>query len=152
VPFLLRTGKRMADDEQRVSLLLRKPDGPVRQLPGHGNVLSLSVEGPGAVDVRMVTKEPGPDLTLAEATSSLSLSDVPGADPLPPYVSLIHDVVVGDRSLFTTSEGLASAWRAVAPLLEDRPPVQPYAPGSWGPAAANELAGPGGWLLGQTED
>jgi glucose-6-phosphate 1-dehydrogenase len=30
--------------------------------------------------------------------------------------------------------------------------VQPYAPGSWGPQAANELAGRGGWLLGQTED
>src|SRR4051812_12425962 len=152
VPFLLRTGKRMADDEQRVSLLLRKPDGPVTQLPGHGNVLSLSVQGPGAVDVRMVTKEPGPTLALAEATSSLSLCDVPGGDPLPPYVSLIRDVVVGDRSLFTTSEGLAAAWRAVAPLLEDRPPVQPYPPGSWGPAAAGELAAPGGWLLGQTED
>jgi glucose-6-phosphate 1-dehydrogenase len=152
VPFLLRTGKRMAQSEQRVSLVLRKPDGPVTQLPGHGNVLSLSLAGPGAVDVRMVTKEPGPDLTLAEATSSLSLCDVPGGHPLPPYVSLIHDVVVGDRSLFTTSEGLASAWRAVAPLLEDRPPVQPYAPDSWGPVAANELAGPGGWLLGQTED
>jgi glucose-6-phosphate 1-dehydrogenase len=152
VPFLLRTGKRMARSEQRVSLVLRKPDGPVTQLPGHGNVLSLSVAGPGAVDVRMVTKEPGPDLTLAEATSSLSLCDVPGGDPLPPYVSLIHDVVIGDRSLFTTSAGLASAWRAVAPLLEDRPPVQPYAPDSWGPVAANELAAPGGWLLGQTED
>jgi glucose-6-phosphate 1-dehydrogenase len=152
IPFLLRTGKRMAQSEQRVSLVLRKPDGPVTQLPGHGNALSLSVAGPGSVDVRMVTKEPGPDLALTEATSSLSLCDVPGGDPLPPYVSLIHDVVVGDRSLFTTSAGLASAWRAVAPLLEDRPPVQPYAPDSWGPVAANELAGPGGWLLGQTEE
>ena len=152
VPFLLRTGKRMADDEQRVSLLLRKPDGPVTRLPGHGNVVSLSVAGPGSVDVRMVTKEPGPALTLAEATSSLSLCDVPGGDPLPPYVSLIHDVITGDRSLFTTSDGLAAAWRAVAPLLDDRPAVQPYPPGSWGPVAANELAGPGGWLLGRTED
>jgi glucose-6-phosphate 1-dehydrogenase len=152
VPFLLRTGKRMAADAQRVSLLLRKPEGPVSRVPGHGNVVSLSVAGPGSVDVRMVTKEPGPELTLAEATSSLSLSDVPGADPLPPYVSLIHDVVTGDRSLFTTSAGLASAWRVVAPLLADPPPVQPYAPGSWGPAAASELADPGGWLLGQTGD
>jgi len=152
VPFLLRTGKRMAADAQRVSLLLRQPEGPVKHLPGHGNVVSLSVAGPGSVDVGMVTKEPGPELVLARATSSLSLSDVPGGDPLPPYVSLIHDVITGDRSLFTTSGGLASAWRAVAPLLEDRPALHPYAPGSWGPAAANDLAGPCGWLLGQTEE
>ena len=152
VPFVLRTGKRMADDAQRVSLLLRKPDGPVTHVPGHGNLISLSVAGPGAVDVRMVTKEPGPDLALAEATTSLSLADVPGGDPLPPYVSLIHDVVTGDRSLFTTSDGLASAWRALAPVLADRPTVEPYAPGSWGPLAANDLAGHGGWLLGQAEE
>jgi glucose-6-phosphate 1-dehydrogenase len=115
-------------------------------------VLSLSVSGAGAIDLRVVTKEPGPDLALAEATTTLDLADVPGGSPLPPYVSLIHDVVVGDRSLFTTSDGLAHAWRAVAPLLADRPQVQPYAPGSWGPAAANDLAAPAGWLLGQTED
>src|SRR3954465_3043848 len=41
VPFLLRTGKRMAADAQRVSLLLRKPEGPVSRVPGHGNVVSL---------------------------------------------------------------------------------------------------------------
>lgn len=81
----------------------------------------------------------------------MNLADIPGGDPLPPYVSLIHDVITGDRSLFTTSGGLASAWATVQPLLDDRPPVQPYAPGSWGPVAANELPGPCGWLLGQTE-
>jgi len=46
---------------------------------------------------------------------------------------------VGDRSLFTSREGLRYAWRAAAPLLADRPPVQPYAQGSWGPDAAAHL-------------
>jgi glucose-6-phosphate 1-dehydrogenase len=152
VPFLLRTGKKLAADGQRVSLLLRRPEGPVRSVPGHGNVVSLSLSGEGAIDLQLVTKEPGPVLTLAEASTSLQLGDVPGGTPLPPYVSLIHDVITGDRSLFTTSAGLGSAWTAVQPLLDDRPDVETYAPGSWGPVAANELAGPSGWLLGQTED
>ena len=151
VPFLLRTGKKLADDAQRVSLLLQKPDGPVTSVPGHGNVLSLSLSGEGAIDLQLVTKEPGPDLTLAEARTSLQLGDVPGGSPLPPYVSLIHDVITGDRSLFTTSAGLAAAWAAVQPLLDARPDVQPYAPGSWGPDPAGELPGPCGWLLGHDE-
>ena len=148
VPFVLRTGKRMAASEQRVSLLLRRPEGPVTDTPGHGNVLSLSLSGSGAVDLQVVAKEPGPDLTLATATASLQLADVPGGTPLPPYVSLLHDVLVGDRSLFTSSEGLASAWRAFASLQDSRPPVHRYAPGSWGPAEAERLAEPSGWLLG----
>jgi len=145
---VLRTGKRMAASEERVSLLLRRPDGPVTDIPGHGNVLSLSLSGSGAVDLQVVAKEPGPDLDLATATATLQLSDVPGGTPLPPYVSLLHDVLVGDRSLFTSSEGLAHAWQAFAPLQQRPPQVHRYAPGSWGPAEAEALAEPCGWLLG----
>ena len=148
VPFVLRTGKRMAASEQRVSLLLRRPDGPVTDVPGHGNVLSLSLSGSGAVDLQVVAKEPGPDLSLATATATLQLADVPGGTPLPPYVSLLHDVLVGDRSLFTSSDGLAHAWRAFAPLQQHPPQVHRYAPGSWGPEEAEALAEPCGWLLG----
>jgi glucose-6-phosphate 1-dehydrogenase len=150
VPFLLRTGKRMTCSAQRVSLLLRRPEGPVDTVPGHGNVVSLSLSGSGSLDIGLVTKEPGPDLALAPARTTLDLKNVPGGTPLPPYVSLLHDVLTGDRSLFTTSDGLAHAWAAFAPLQECPPPVHPYQPGTWGPREAGLLAGSEGWLLGQT--
>jgi glucose-6-phosphate 1-dehydrogenase len=148
VPFLLRTGKRMAAGDQRVSLLLRTPEGPVETVPGHGNVISLALSGSGSLTLSLVTKEPGPGLDLARAETSLDLKAVPDGSPLPPYVSLIHDVLTGDRSLFTSSDGLARAWEAFRPLLDHRPAVHPYPPGSWGPAQAEELAAPAGWLLG----
>jgi glucose-6-phosphate 1-dehydrogenase len=151
VPFLLRTGKRMAAKQQRVSLILHRPKGPVDDVPANGNVVSLSLAGAGAVDIDVMAKRPGPDLAMAPARVSLDLSKIPGGEPLPPYVSLIHDVLIGDRSLFTTSEGLAQTWRALQPVLDDRPEVHPYEPGSWGPVQANALAGEHGWLLGQTE-
>src|SRR3978361_1735079 len=59
VPFLLRTGKRMARSAQRVSLLLKTPEGPVDCLPGHGNVLSLALSGSGSVDLGPGTHKPG---------------------------------------------------------------------------------------------
>ncbi len=148
VPFLLRTGKRMAEGHQRVTLVMRRPDGPVGALPGGGNTVSLSLSGAGELELGLVTKRPGPDLELAAARTSLDLGEVRGGDPLPAYASLIHDVLVGDRSLFTTSAGLAEAWRAVRPVLDDPPELQPYAPGSWGPEAARALADPCGWVLG----
>jgi glucose-6-phosphate 1-dehydrogenase len=151
VPFLLRTGKRMAESQQRVSLVFRAPDGPVDRVPEGGNVVSLSLSGSGALDIGLVTKEPGPVLDLAAARTVLDLKKVPGGTPLPPYVSLIHDVLTGDRSLFTTSAGLASAWTAFAPLQQKAPEVLPYEPGSWGPEEADELAGPCGWLLGRQD-
>ena len=149
VPFVLRTGKRMTCSAQRVSLLLRPVDGPIGALPGR-NVISLSLAGSGSLDIGLIAKEPGPDLRLAETAVSFDLRAIPGGFPLPPYSSLIHDVLIGDRSLFTSSEGLAKAWSAVQPLLDRRPEVQPYPAGGMGPAAADALAGPVGWLLDRT--
>jgi glucose-6-phosphate 1-dehydrogenase len=148
VPFLLRTGKQLHADAQDISLVFREPTGPLAdQLPGDGTVLTVSVSGSGAIDLRVVVKRPGPELTLTTGTARLPLEQVPDADPLPPYVRLIHDVIEGDRSLFTRPDGLAHAWEAIDPVLEHRPKVQPYPRGSWGPEAAAELAAPDGWLL-----
>ena len=149
VPFLMRTGKRLAASRQRVSLILREPAGTLAAVPKHGNVVGFDLGGSGAIDVRLVAKRPGPDLQLERAEALLRLDQLPEADPLPPYVRLIHDVLVGDRSLFTRPDGLAAAWEAAAPLLDNRPAPQPYGPGSWGPPTAAQLAEPDGWLLGQ---
>jgi glucose-6-phosphate 1-dehydrogenase len=151
VPFYLRTGKRMAASAQRVSLILREPQGgPLTgRLPRDGNVLCFSLAGDGDIDLSLVTKKPGAGLDLDVAHANFSLAALPGADPLPPYVRLIHDVLIGDRSLFTRPDGLASVWEVAEPLLSAPPEVRSYAPGSWGPAQARDLVAPGTWILGQ---
>ncbi len=150
VPFYLRTGKRLAASQQRVSLILRKPDGPLAaRLPDDSNVLSFSLAGDGEIDLSLVAKKPGAKLDLDPAKVAIPLSGLPGADPLPPYVRLIHDVLIGDRSLFTRPDGLAAVWKVAGPLLDNPPGIAPYAAGSWGPATARKLIAPGRWLLGQ---
>jgi glucose-6-phosphate 1-dehydrogenase len=148
VPFLLRTGKQLARSEQRVSLIFRKPDGPLHdQVALLDNVLSISLSGSGAIMLGMIVKQPGPALTLGDAASRVELGSVDGGDPLPPYVRLISDVIAGDRTLFTRPDGLASAWDSITPLLDHPPAVQSYPRGSWGPESAQRLADPEGWFL-----
>ncbi|MBK4347718.1 glucose-6-phosphate dehydrogenase [Lacisediminihabitans changchengi] len=151
VPFLLRTGKRLAEGAQRVSIIFRTPaTGPLaHDAPETGNVLSINLAGKGAVDLRMVVKEPGAEFSLTTAQSTIMLGDVGDADSLPPYVKLLNDVILGDRSLFTRPDGLAWAWDAIAPILTSPPPVLSYAEESWGPAEAATLAAPDGWLVGE---
>jgi len=150
VPFLLRTGKRMAAGAQRVSLVFREPHGPV-QPGGYPSVLAFDLSGSGAIELQLIVKQPGPDFVPAEASTAVRLDHVQeGA--MAPYTSLLHDVLIGDQSLFTSAPGLAAAFRAFAPLQASaRPAVLPYAQGSWGPAEAETLPGPHGWLL-QTDD
>lgn len=152
VPFMLRTGKRMHASYQRVSVVFRPVQGPFADLVDGQNVLSFEMSGNGQIELDVLAKRPGPKLTLEGARVQLSLADLPDAEPLAPYVRLIHDVLVGDRSLFTRPDGLRAVWEVADPLLsarEDRAMPLPYAPGSWGPHAAVELIAPDRWLLGQ---
>jgi glucose-6-phosphate 1-dehydrogenase len=148
VPFYLRTGKRMAASKQRVSLILREPPGPLSgRLPRPGNVLSFSLAGDGEIDLFLVAKKPGPALDLDVARASIPLASLHGADPLPPYVRLIHDVLLGDRSLFTRPDGLAAVWQVAEPLLTG--PPQPAgtrrAPGGQPRPASSSHPGNGCW-------
>jgi glucose-6-phosphate 1-dehydrogenase len=149
VPFLLRTGKRMAASAQRVTIVLRTPGRPLGGLPAQANALTFSLSGDGEIELRLLAKQPGVELRVEPATIKLPLAQLPDAEPLPPYVRLIHDVLLGDRSLFTRPDGLAAAWRAVQPILDAPPRPAKYPQGSWGPAAAKKLAAPYRWLSGQ---
>jgi glucose-6-phosphate 1-dehydrogenase len=60
-------------------------------------------------------------------------------EPLLPYERLLHGALTGDHQLFAREDGIEETWRIVQPLLDAPPPVEPYARGSWGPAAANAL-------------
>ena len=51
------------------------------------------------------------------------------------YERLLLDAMLSDQSLFTRSDAIERLWEISAPLLENPPAVQPYAPGLVGPAA-----------------
>jgi glucose-6-phosphate 1-dehydrogenase len=69
------------------------------------------------------------------------------AGALDPYERLIHDVIRGDRTLFTSSEAIERLWEISAPLLEAPPSVIAYEPDSWGPPEQDELIAPRRWHL-----
>ena len=63
------------------------------------------------------------------------------------YERLILDAMRGDRTLFTTAEGIERLWEVSIPLLEAPPPVRLYAPDSWGPKSVHQLVAPHAWRL-----
>lgn len=146
VPFVLRSGKRMAGSDQLVSLIMKETQGPLGDLPDSAARLEISLKGSGSIAVALIMKRPGPDLTWVEERIDLSLAEVDPGEALDPYVALIHDVLLGDRSLFTSSDGLQHAWRVSEPVLSDPPEPVRYATGSWGPEQAAELTGGLGWM------
>jgi len=72
------------------------------------------------------------------------------ANELEGYEHLILEAMLGDQSLFTRADGIERLWEVSAPLIENPPPVEPYARGTWGPDSINRLIAPHAWHLPET--
>jgi glucose-6-phosphate 1-dehydrogenase len=69
-----------------------------------------------------------------------------GGEAPTPYEVLLHAAMLGDSTRFTRQDSVEQAWRVMNPLIAAPPPVHAYAPGSWGPEAADDvIAGYGRW-------
>jgi glucose-6-phosphate 1-dehydrogenase len=149
VPFLLRTGKCLIESRQRVSVVFKDAIPGLPGQPGGGSVLGFELSGDGEIELGLVIKQPGLEKALGVGTTKLLLGS-PGKGPsLPAYSLLLHDVLTGDRSLFTRPDGLEHVWTVADEILKNKPEPVSYAPGSWGPREAAELASPYVWVLGE---
>jgi glucose-6-phosphate 1-dehydrogenase len=156
VPFYLRSGKCLAENRHLLTVAFKRP--PRRMFPldcdqiaesfGHDH-LTFELGDPGSISASFLAKVPGPGIELGEAHMRFSYADTFGGTDhaLDPYERLIHDVMVGDRTLFSSSEAIERLWEVSEPLLEDPPPAIPYEPGSWGPREIDELIAPRHWHL-----
>jgi glucose-6-phosphate 1-dehydrogenase len=155
VPFLLRSGKCLATSCQLVTLGFHQP--PLRMFPirqadtpaGRRNEIVIDFADPGSITVGFLAKEPGATMRLGAAEMTFRYADSFGAaNGLEGYERLLLDAMRGDQSLFTRADAIERLWEISAPLLDNPPPVQSYAPGSWGPQPAlDHLAAPYRWRL-----
>jgi glucose-6-phosphate 1-dehydrogenase len=151
VPFYLRTGKRMPQSRQTITLAFRPSTTDLFDLvPVHGMAqdhITFDLGADEAITINFRAKVPGPEVVLGPAEMSFSYSGSFGSELIGPYERLILDALMGDRTLFTRPDGIGRTWEVVAKVLEDPPPVSIYPEGSWGPKEAEDLIAPGRWHL-----
>jgi glucose-6-phosphate 1-dehydrogenase len=152
-PFYLRTGKRMAEGMRIISIAFK--EAPRTMFPANSGVgasgpdhLTFDLADESRVSLSYYGKRPGPGMKLEKLSMQFSTGETErSADVLEAYERLILDAMRGDHTLFTTAEGIESLWDRSSRLIEDPPPVKPYAPGTWGPNAIHQLIAPHAWRL-----
>jgi glucose-6-phosphate 1-dehydrogenase len=152
VPFYLRTGKRMAETRRVLTIAFRDPPRPMFQSSnGFGpNELVFELGDPGRISTSFLAKVPGPTMQLGPARFTFDYENsFASAYQLEAYERLIHDALIGDRTLFTRADAVERLWEVSAPLFAEPPCLHSYLPGSWGPEAAERLIGPRRWHLTQ---
>jgi glucose-6-phosphate 1-dehydrogenase len=141
VPFFIRAGKRLPVTQTELRLVFKRP-------PRIGVAAFDAVE-PNQLVVKL---DPSTGIRLeleahrADDPGTIELDKEFAAEGPTPYEVLLHAALVGDSIRFTRQDAVEETWRVMQPLLDAPPTVHPYAPGSWGPEAADQLlAGLGRW-------
>jgi glucose-6-phosphate 1-dehydrogenase len=125
------------------------PHPQARHPHGRRNEIVIDFADPGSITAGFLAKEPGAQMRLGAAEMTFRYADsFRAANALEGYERLLLDAMLGDHSLFTRSDAVQRLWEISAPLLDNPPPIQLYAPGSWGPQPAlDRLAAPYRWHL-----
>jgi glucose-6-phosphate 1-dehydrogenase len=155
VPFLLRSGKRLAKRTSEIAVQFRTPPhlmfGGRAQEALQPNTLVMRVQPNEGVSLSFEAKVPGAaaaltsDIEVASVDMDFSYADAFGETTAPAYETLLLDIMIGEATLFTRSDEVEAAWRIVDPVLkfwEANPPkkLETYPAGSNGPDAAIDLA------------
>ena len=116
-------------------------DTPVDEMTP--NITRIQVDPDQAFSTQFDAKVPGPQMRLGRVSASLRFADFFDEKPNVGYETLLYDCMIGDATLFQRADAIEASWAIVQPLLESwsrgEGGVQPYAAGSQGPAAADNL-------------
>jgi glucose-6-phosphate 1-dehydrogenase len=148
VPFFLRTGKHLPVTQTELRLVFRRAP----RLGFHPEVTHLPepdqlvVRLDPTTGIQLLIHAQRADAHMPEQINlDMEFAQEGGEGPTP-YEVLLHAAILGQSVRFTRQDSVEETWRILQPLLDAPPPVQEYAKGSWGPAAANDLvSGYGAW-------
>ena len=147
VPFFIRAGKSLPLSQTEVRLVFRAAPSlgfsPSGESVDPNQIVLLIDPRAGARWVLHAKRADGPGLRPIDLDVDFGTD---GERVPAPYEELLHAAMLGDQSHFSREDSVEETWRILDPLLDLPGRPSPYAPGSWGPAAAEHLTAEfGGW-------
>ena len=146
VPIFVRAGKSLARTATEVLVEFKAPPRVVfkEAAAAMGNYVRFRLGPDVSIAIGASAKRAGE--AMEGEPTELSLLRQKSADEMDAYERLLGDAMSGDATLFARQDVVEAAWGIVAPLISHPHAPDPYAPGTWGPARAEQLtADVGGW-------
>ncbi len=147
VPVYIRTGKRLPKRATEVVLQFQRVPhlafGSRLTRDLRPNMLLLRIQPDEGICLYFGAKVPGEAFRLRSVDMDFNYADAfPGAEG-GGYERLLHDVMIGDATLFIRTDEVERAWQIVDPFLEawsqDDVPLSQYPAGTWGPKESDAL-------------
>ena len=152
VPFYLRSGKRLPKHSTEIVVHFKCPpldifDANERD-PVGSNRLIFHIQPEEAISFQVRAKIPGPTIRTRGVKMDFNYNQFGDVSPTTGYEKLLYDCMLGDSTLFHSTAMVEAGWQVAQPILDgwaNHPPTDfpNYAPGDWGPPAAQEMLSSG---------
>ncbi len=149
VPFYIRTGKHLPKRVSEIAIQFRSAPLAVFRNDFNDsseaapNLLILRIQPEEGISLKFVSKRPGAGMTLRPVAMDFNYGSSFGERSPSAYETLLLDAITGDATLYTRQDMVEASWSAVQPILDywstQRFAFPNYDPGTWGPAAADEM-------------
>ncbi len=147
VPFYIRTGKRLPTRVTEIVIHFKQTPHHLFQRESgklSSNQLIIRIQPDEGILLKFDMKEPGAGFNVKNVNMDFHYKDLANVRVPSAYERLLHDVMLGDSTLFSRDDEVETAWKFLEPIQkawENNPSVKifGYPAGTWGPEHANDL-------------
>jgi glucose-6-phosphate 1-dehydrogenase len=147
VPFYIRTGKRLPTRVTEIVIHFKQTPHHLFQRESgklSANQLIIRIQPDEGILLKFDMKEPGAGFNVKNVNMDFHYKDLADIRVPSAYERLLHDVMLGDSTLFSRDDEVETAWKFLEPIQkawanDSTIKVFGYPAGTWGPEHANDL-------------
>ncbi len=146
VPFYLRAGKEIEQNLVEIKVVFKQTCHILFKeygCPETGNVLTIRIQPDEGINLQVMAKNPGTELSLSTVDMHFSYHQTFGHHGADAYEKIMLDILKGDQILFNRSDELDYSWSLISQILKgwesDDDEISQYEKGKWGPQEVFDL-------------
>lgn len=118
VPIVMESGKRMGEARKEIVVTFKHATPCLCPGEHHQNKVVFELEPEERITINFWSKKPGLDLTMEERTFEFLLrAGGKRSQYVEEYEKLLLDCVVGDQTLFTSTDEVKHMWKYIDPII-----------------------------------
>ncbi len=121
IPFYLESGKAQKENKSEIDIYFKNDiKGDRDDNPDNQNILTFRIQPDEGIKIRFFVKTPGFNMEVEPKTLKFKYSDSRSLQILPDaYERVLYDAIVGDQTLFTSTDEVIAAWKFITSIINN---------------------------------